>query len=396
MLFYTSLITIILSIILLAFNWKVNKNVGHLALFFIVIACYGLTHYFTLYAKSSFWLAVFYNHLTPLYYLPGPLLYFYSQASLKDKNALKHWTDFLHFIPAFINLVAIAPYIILPFSEKERIASLIIQNLESIVHIKINWIYPPIFGFMARPIHLLIYGSIILFQVLNFKPKKEILDQIPEKQYRIVKKWILLLSFFVCAIAVGFLILTIELIQFGISKELLNAMPIHQVVGIIFFILPTTLFLFPQILYGMLVHTNREDLQISSVDEIVKKKAVIKNLDPFLSLSNEILEYLEREKPFVDSKFSMSHIAVIFNVPQHHVAYCFNHLIKKKFSSIKTEFKVNHAKELLEKGFAETLSIDGVGAKAGFGTRSNFYSSFKAITGVTPSEYLENKQKAED
>jgi YesN/AraC family two-component response regulator len=188
---------------------------------------------------------------------------------------------------------------------------------------------------------------------------------------------------------------TIELVQFGISKELLNAMPIHQVVGIIFFILPITLFLFPQILYGMLVHTNREDIQISSVDEIVKKKAVIKNLDPFLSLSNEILEYLEREKPFVDSKFSMSHIAVIFNVPQHHVAYCFNHLIKKKFSSIKTEFKVNHAKELLEKGFAETLSIDGVGAKAGFGTRSNFYLSFKAITGVTPSEYLENKQKAE-
>lgn len=393
MLFFTSLITIILSIILLAFNWKINKNVGYLALFFIVIACYGLTHYFTLYAKSSFWLAVFYNHLTPLYFLPGPLLYFYSKASLKDKNVLKHWTDFLHFIPAFINLVAITPYIILPFSEKERIATLIIQNLESVVHIKVNWIYPPILGFMARPIHLLIYGSIILFQILNFKPKKEILDQIPQEQYRIVKKWILLLSFFVCAIAIGFIILTVKLLQYGISRELLNGMPIHQIVGIIFFILPITLFLFPQILYGMLFYINKEAIQISSVEKITTKKAVIKNLDPFLSLSNKILEYLEREKPFLDPKFSMSHIAVIFKVPQHHVAYCFNHLIKKKFSTIKTEFKVNHAKELLDKGLAETLSIDGVGGKAGFSSRSNFYSSFKAVTGVTPSEYLEHKQK---
>jgi transcriptional regulator GlxA family with amidase domain len=87
----------------------------------------------------------------------------------------------------------------------------------------------------------------------------------------------------------------------------------------------------------------------------------------------------------------MSHIAVIFNVPQHHVAYCFNHVLNKKFSNLRTEFRVNHAKELLDKGLTETLSIDGIGMKAGFASRSNFYSCFKAITGITPSEYLEKK-----
>lgn len=391
MLFYSSLLTIILSIILVAFNWKVNRNVGYLALFFTAFACYGLTHHFTLYAQSTFWLAIFYNHFAPLYLLPGPLLYFYTKASLTDKKAFNHWTDFLHFIPAFINLVAIAPYLIMPFSEKEKIASLIIQNLELIVNIKVNWIYPPIVGYMARPILLLVYGSVIFIQLLKFKPKKEILDHIPQQQYIFIKKWILWLSIVACTTAAGFIVLTLNLLQQGISKVLLNAMPIHFGVGIIFFMLPLTLFLFPQILYGMPISTDKVDLQINSSGKTRKKKDIVKDVDPFLLLSTEIFEYLEREKPFVDPDFSMSHIAVIFNVPQHHVAYCFNHLLKKKFSTVRTEFKVNHAKELLDKGLTETLSIDGIGEKAGFVTRSNFYSSFKAVTGLTPSEYLENK-----
>jgi YesN/AraC family two-component response regulator len=144
----------------------------------------------------------------------------------------------------------------------------------------------------------------------------------------------------------------------------------------------------------MPISIDKVDLQINSSRKTRKKKDIIKDVDPFLLLSTEIFDYLEREKPFVDPDFSMSHIAVIFNVPQHHVAYCFNHLLKKKFSTVRTEFKVNHAKELLDKGLTETLSIDGIGEKAGFVTRSNFYSSFKAVTGLTPSEYLENKQRA--
>ncbi|WP_395805982.1 helix-turn-helix domain-containing protein, partial [Daejeonella sp.] len=390
MLFYSSLLTIILSVILVAFNWKVNRNVGYLALFFTAFACYGLTHHFTIYSHSSFWLAVFYNHFAPLYLLPGPLLYLYTKASLSDKKAFNHWTDFLHFIPALINLVAIAPYLIVPFSEKEKIVSGIIQNLDKITSIKVNWLYPPIVGFTARPLLLLGYSFVVFIQLLNFKPKKEILEHIPEQQYFFIKKWILWLSIVSCTAATGFLVVTLNLFQQGISKVLINTMPLHLGVGIVFFMLPLTLFLFPQILYGMPISDRKEEPIITPSDGRRKKKTLPKDVDPFLILSTEIFDYLEREKPFANPDFSMSHIAVIFNVPQHHVAYCFNHLLKKKFSTVRTEFRVNHARELLDKGLTETLSIDGIGIKAGFITRSNFYSSFKAVMGVTPSEYLEN------
>jgi AraC-like DNA-binding protein len=389
MLFYSSLLTIILSTILVAFNWRVNKSVGYLALFFVAFACYGLSHNFTIYSNSTFWLAIFYNHFAPLYLLPGPLLYFYTQESLTDKKALTNWKDYLHFLPAVINLVAIIPYILTPFTEKLALASEIHQNLEVIRTAKVNWLYPPIVGYTARPLSMMIYGLLIFLNWNRFNPKKEILDRIPTTQYIFVKNWILLLSLVGCTVAALFLWLTLSFVDDQASTVLVNSMPLHFGIGILFCLLPVTLFLFPKILYGMPISAEKS---VSTGTTLKSKKLQVElDQDPFLSLSNEILTYLEQEKPFVNSSFSMSHLAVIFDVPQHHIAYCFNHVLNRKFTHLRTEFRVNHAKELLDQGLTEKYSIDGIGVKAGFSTRSNFYSSFKSVTGLTPSEYLEKK-----
>jgi AraC-like DNA-binding protein len=390
MLFYSSLLTIILSIILVGFNWKVNKSVLYLALFFVAFACYGLTHHFTLYSHSDFWLALFYNHFAPLYLLPGPLLYFYTKESLTDKKAFSNWEDYLHFIPAVINLVAIIPYLFYSFDEKEVLAAQIHSNLETIRNAKINWLYPPIVGFTARPLSMMIYGLLIFIKWFNFNPKKEILKRIPLTQYVFVKNWILLLSLVSFAVAALFLSLTMNFIQHKTSNTIVSSMPLHFSIGIIFCILPITLFLFPKILYGVPISNEIEKVALPK-NNIEKKKFIENDADPFQSLSDDILNYLEKEKPFVNSSFSMSHLAVIFNVPQHHIAYCFNHVIKKKFTNLRTEHRVNHAKELLDQDLTNSMSIDGIGIKAGFNTRSSFYSSFKTITGYTPSEYYKLK-----
>jgi AraC-like DNA-binding protein len=390
MLFYSSLLTIALSIILVAFNWKVNKSVSYLALFFVAFACYALTHYFTLYGRSSFWLAIFYNHFAPLYLLPGPLLYFYTKESLTDKKALNNWKDYLHFIPALVNIIAIAPYIISPFSEKLSIASQILQNFDALISIKVNWLYEPLIGFMFRPLLLLAYSFYIYIMLIRYRPKSELLQRIPISQYKFVKNWILGLSIISFMSALGFLVLTLTLIRFGVSKEIITAMPLHFVIGIIFCMLPITLLLFPKILYGIPISAEKEKILFMNSNKKLKKNAEIEEA-PFLALSSEILAYIQKEKPFVNPEFSMSHIAVIFNVPQHHVAYCFNHVLDKKFTTLRNDFRVSYAIELLDEGLTNSLSIDGIGLKAGFSTRSNFYSSFKRITGLTPSEYLENK-----
>jgi AraC-like DNA-binding protein len=65
-------------------------------------------------------------------------------------------------------------------------------------------------------------------------------------------------------------------------------------------------------------------------------------------------------------------------------------ILQKKFTAYRAFVRIEHAKELLNAGTADTLSIDGIGTQAGFTSRSGFYATFKAETGMTPSQYLES------
>jgi AraC-like DNA-binding protein len=64
-----------------------------------------------------------------------------------------------------------------------------------------------------------------------------------------------------------------------------------------------------------------------------------------------------------------------------------------KFTTLRTQLRIKYATNLLDSGQADELSMDGIGKKSGFSTRSNFYNAFKIETGMTPSEYLESKNQ---
>ena len=140
MLLYISILTFILSAILAFYNWRSNKNALFLSLFFIILSIYSVTHYFSLYGKSSFWLAIFYYHFSPLFLLLGPLLYFYVNGTLSDRQGLR-WKDAWHFIPAIIHLVNISPYYLIPFSNKIQMADAVIANLGVLKNLSFNLFY---------------------------------------------------------------------------------------------------------------------------------------------------------------------------------------------------------------------------------------------------------------
>ena len=100
------------------------------------------------------------------------------------------------------------------------------------------------------------------------------------------------------------------------------------------------------------------------------------------------MSYIETNKPYLNPDFSLTDIYIALKVPQHHVSYCFNTILKIKFSHLKNQLRVATAKELLIEGMANDLSIEGVAHEAGFASRSNFYSIFKSETGMTPTEFL--------
>ncbi len=396
MLLYVSIFTILLSLILLFSNWNTNRNATYLSLFLIGSSIYGIAHYFVMYGKSSFWLAIFYNHFTPLMLLLGPFLLFYIRGTLNDTTALKK-IDFLHFIPALVHLIGIIPYTFQPFSEKLQIANAIIHNIDDIITINTNFFYSTTINFIIRPVLLLFYILYCMyllwkrFSVSNFD------YNIPKKQLLISFRWLIILIVSLFFIVIEFLIITYNSIHIKPSIGLINSYPLYILSGVAYCIMSFSLLLFPNILYGIpkriavIKKGAKKTKKQKKTAAIEVEETINLEEDPFFDLSESIKDYLEKEKPFVNPNFSISDIALALQVPQNHVSYCINTIMQTKFSILKSDLRIDYAVALLSENLNEAFTIEGIAQQSGFKTRASFYSAFKEKIGVTPTEFIADK-----
>ncbi len=403
MLLYISLLTIILSGLLVTYNWRINKNTIYLGAFFSILATYGLTHYFTIYANSPFWLAVFYNNFSPFWFLTGPLLLFYYRGTLTDNSRLKG-TDIIHFIPFLVQLIGIFPYLLTPFSYKVDIASQILNDLNLITQFKVNWITKPIVNFLGRPILVFLYLGYITYLLWLNNPKSN-RAKVPIQQFKLTYRWLILLEVTTAILIINFFLLSLSLSKQTVTATMVNAQFTHFFSGIAYFCMSFMLLLFPRILYGMPIYTANSITEISSQEKIKKEtNPIVEPInivaeiqlpqdDPFFELVDKINAYLKKEEPYLNPEFTINELAASLKVPVHHVSYCLNTLMNVKFTSLRTQLRIQYAAKLLDSGQADELSMDGIGKKSGFSTRSNFYNAFKTETGMTPSEYLERKNE---
>jgi len=385
MLLYLSLFSILVSILLAIYNWRINKNALLVSGIFIIFSTYTITHYFTVYSKSDFWLAVFYANFSPLWYLPGPLLFFYVRSTLRDTKAIKSWKDYLHFLPFLIHTIGIIPYLFGSFLNKVEVATNIHADLNYVLIHQINAFYEPKIAFISRPLFVILYAIYCFYLLIRYKRKQHNSESKTENQITISYKWLWILTGSLFAVCAGFLSLTLSLLDKSVSTLLIDSVPAHLISGILFFLFPTCLILFfPKVLYGM------PAIQLNKKTKKPKKNTVIIDNDPFTEVAEQMIAYFKDEKPYLNPEFEISDLSIALQIPQHHIAYCFSSILDTKFTSYRTKMRVDFAKVLLREGAADTLSIDGIGAKSGFPSRSSFYASFKSETGMTPSQYLES------
>lgn len=399
MLLYISITNFILAILLSLYNWHRNKTAIYLTLFLLSISIYGLTHYFTVDGNNPFWLAVFYNHFTPLNLIAGPALFFYIRGTLTDKQGISK-SDLIHFIPAFVHFIGILPYLFSPFDYKLQIAQSIIENLNYLHKVKANFIFTVSAAFFIRPALLLMYTCYCIFLLWKYKVSSNKTDNIPSKQFKITYRWLLLLILNVSLMAANFLYLTILFINTSAEDAINNANNIYYFVGILFGLMALALLFFPQVLYGM---PNYRQVPFNSTEykNTVKEKTPAKiqevaktdenqdkDHEPFIELAKRIEEYILLNKPFTDPEFSIEHLAKGLNVPLNHISYCLSSVMNTKFTTYRMKLRIEYAKELLKAGKNSEYTIEGIAQQAGFSTRSNFYNAFKNETGFTPTDYI--------
>jgi AraC-like DNA-binding protein len=162
-------------------------------------------------------------------------------------------------------------------------------------------------------------------------------------------------------------------------------------------ILNSSLFFFPNILYGLpqldyVIHTkSQKDVkEVLTVEDVKKQyKSFEISDEKLLLLKYKVDKYCET-KPFLRPEFNLTVMSSDTDIPVHHLSYFFNEYLKINFNTWKNDHKIDHIIELIRNGSNEILTLDALSKQAGFVSRTTFFNAFKQKMGITPSEYLSN------
>jgi len=384
------LLLLIFSVLLFVFNIRKNKNIVFLSGFLFLFSLYGLTHYVVSISQSVFWGALLYINFTPFYLLSGVFLYFYVRNSLKDSFRFSP-KDWLHFLPFVIHLIGLIPYLLKPFSEKTAFIKKLYSDPELILNAQVNLFFNTTENFIIRLSLLLVYSLVNIYLIYSYYRKKS-KSMLPEKEQNLTLKWLLSLNIFVILIVFFYGLFIIKLhshsgdIYSLFNDALLYASAVSMA------LIAGNLLIFPHILYGL--PSRVKTLQNIQADINTNQRGKNKNTseigrddDYFLQLKNEIEHYFQIKKPYLSSDFKMADIILNINAPQHHISYCLSFYFKKSLPELKTHYRVSWAKKALINKKYKYKSIEAIGQKAGYSSKSAFFKAFKDYTGVTPNEY---------
>ena len=386
-----SIATLILTLILTYSNYSINNNSLYLSGLLVLLSISGLLHYFVIFSDSATGIAIIYTHFMPLLYLQGPLLYFYVSGTLKDEFEFG-WKKLLHFIPFLIAFISVFDYYFKPWNFKLALANKIIASPYVLYTIKNFHIGNQFINLPARTILLILYGifSIALLVKYHINNKLEI-KQILFRNKTI--KWLYFITINVIISGFSYLLMIIKFMNERMhTREQINEMSLNYISAFLFFLIPVFILLFPSLLYGLPIVDRKKIVMYFPENKIVSKttlKQSDKVENPEMEELTELMQnYLKTQKPFIDPKFSLDDLAKQLDVPKHHLYYCLNSVLEIKFTTLRTQMRVEYAKELLLSGNLETVSMEGIWTKTGFSSRTNFFVTFKEVTGYTPLEFI--------
>lgn len=100
--------------------------------------------------------------------------------------------------------------------------------------------------------------------------------------------------------------------------------------------------------------------------------------------------YLEREKVYTNADLKMKDLADVLHLSAPKLSQVFNLYLGQNYYDFINGYRLNEFKRLIEEGENKRYTITALSEKCGF-KKSNFFSTFRKVEGMTPTEYLKKK-----
>jgi len=302
-----------------------------------------------------------------IHYTFIPFGFFFVYAVFKPDFRYK-WVHLLNFIPVLLNLIQFSPFYLKDAAYK-------IDYYNNYISTAGSFVLP--LHYFLKTILALIYLALQLYVFQKYRPRNT------GKSADISSQGLWFLIFFAgeAIMIVGMLFDHLTGLHYFKDPYRFSIMMVT------FFIYDITLALlfFPQILYGSqntpYTHPPREKYNWSKLN--TDDKSVI------LEKANNFLKDIN--KPYLNPKISLQEVSVVLDINPGKLSQVINERTGLNFKDYLNTLRIEEAKLILSSPDYQKLTIEAIAEKAGFNSKSPFYSAFKRHTGMTPKEFVERK-----
>jgi len=343
--------------------------------YFLIFGLFALLHYCLFVEWQVEVVAILYGNLDAFFYLLYPLAYWYVRAALQPKTPFQS-KDALHIIPFLIQLLDRLPYLFSTYAHKVGIAELIKMDIHEILNHQIGFFFSNRFHFYAKLLQsssYVLYSCTIYWRYRPRNSKNFILHCWIPAFLLVQMLFILILSYFFL-----FLPATNQYSLTYPGESILNIIGIGS-----YLLLSLSVFYSPEFLYDSYLP--------SDLDAKLKVPPFELTAEKLDEMEAQLDLYLEANKPFLKTRFSLAQLSASLDIPVHNLNYYFRKRQQSNFLEQRMQWRIRHAKELIDAGKDKVITLEAIGLESGFQSRTTFFVNFKEIIGESPSAYADRK-----
>jgi AraC-like DNA-binding protein len=362
-------------------NMKANRLLAAILFLFAVSMVYYIL-YWTGYAQIYRWTN---GWVTCIPFLYGPLVYMYILTLDKNRIPRRFW---LHYLPFLLHMIFMIPILIrnvfgvIPF-----LRDTYFQPFRDTIDL-INLIF-----IILQCLSQVLY-AVFLIRYLKQDRQKMNTYCLPLEKSK--HKWLVKTVVFYCIFV--FSAISYYLLAWSGLLKIEYDYAISGVMSAFIYTVGVMGFRQPEIFHDRLI------IQEDALADYTINASVLK---PMLPLTAEkqtkysrstmqaheakrhhdnLLQYMEREKPYLDNSLKIQVLAEKLGLSTHHLSQVINTLMGQSYNDFINHYRVEEAKRLLsdQRNNAKILAI---AFDAGFSNKATFHAVFKKHTGKSPSEY---------
>ncbi len=139
---------------------------------------------------------------------------------------------------------------------------------------------------------------------------------------------------------------------------------------------------------GALIEVEEERQQAEQAELQLQKYARVKvDEAEFAEIVDRMSTYIEKHRSYTDQNFKMSDLADALGLSPSKLSQVFSLYLKENYYEFINRYRLDEFKRLIKAGEYKRFTLTALSERCGF-KKSNFFSTFRRVEGMTPMEYL--------